>query len=96
MIKDKAEDLFLLVDAGNKSGLEHLAKVISWASLDDEGNRLIRHFCLDGDVSGKRAQDVAGAIVKSIKTLWKVLLNEPELKALTADSGGGGAAKKYI
>ena len=93
MIKDKAEDLFLLVDAGNKSGLEHLAKVISWASFDDDGNRIVRHFCLDGDVSGKRAQDVAGAVEKSIKTLWEVLPFEPKLKALTADNGGGGAAK---
>ena len=93
MINDNTECLHMLVDAGNKLGLEHLAKVVSWASRDADGNRIVRHFCLDGDVSGKRAQDVAAAIVRSIKLLWEVVPSKPKLIGITADSGGGGAAE---
>ena len=59
-------------DAGNKGtktkNLEHLIKVIHYPVFDKDGNVVAYgRFCLDVDVTGKTGEEVAQAIITTIK-----------------------------
>ena len=59
-------------DAGNKKGMEHLIKVITYPIFDKNGNVIAYgRFCLDMDVSGKTSDEVAAAIIKTIERFQK-------------------------
>ena len=58
-----------MVDHGKRSGIEHFVKIISWAGQDENGNKVIKNFCLDVDKSNHSAKDCAEAISMSIKRL---------------------------
>ena len=59
-------------DAGNKKGMEHLIKVITYPIFDKNSNVIAYgRFCLDMDVSGKTSDEVAAAIIKTIERFQK-------------------------
>ena len=60
----ESEYYALSQDAGHRSGLEHLVKMISYPKKDKDGHLCIGNFCLDIDASGKTAQDTPAGIEK--------------------------------
>ena len=78
----------LMVDHGKRSGIEHFVKIIFWAGRDDDGNRVIKNFCLDVDKSSHGSKDCASAIAMSIKKLKVAGLDTSnvEFHAITGDS----------
>ena len=56
----------LLQDAGHKNNLHHHVKLLVYATRDEEGNRIIRRFCIDVDTCGGSAEEICQAILKSI------------------------------
>jgi len=93
--KDGTKWISLMVDHGKRSGIEHFVKIILWAGQDENGNKVIKNFCLDVDKSNHSANDCAEAISMSIKRLRAAGLdtNTVEFFAITGDSGGGGAVQ---
>ena len=78
-------------DGGNKKGLEHLVKMVSYLSKDDEGRRRIINFCLDIDTCGKTRDAIVAGITQSLSRLNKLVT--ARCSAITGDSGGGGAVQ---
>ena len=95
IIDDGAEYMSLMVDHGKRSGIEHFVKILSWAALDKDGNRIIKYFCLDVDMSNHSAKDCASAIKLSLNKLTMAGLDLSKIKVfvITGDSGGGGAVQ---
>ena len=79
----------LLQDAGHKNNLHHHVKLLVYATRDEEGNRIIRRFCIDVDTCGGSAEEICQAILKSINRV-KTLLPNLKIVSITGDSGGGG------
>ena len=80
----KADAVFLACDKGNRKGVDHLAKVLSWW---DETERCVRSVCLDIDGSGGSSENNVGdAIDHSLKKL----LDAVEVLAGQSHDGGGG------
>jgi hypothetical protein len=77
--------VFLACDKGNKKGVEHLVKYLSW--VDDEGKVWKQLLDLDGSQSTTKA--VAFAIKASLSKL-NILGRTLVLKGQTTDSGCGG------
>jgi hypothetical protein len=89
---EKAEYVFLTCDKGNKKGVGHFVKVLSW--WDEILNR-VRTFTLDIDASKGSSSACAEAIDHSLQKLIAVLL----LAGQSTDSGGGGVLEdlaKYL
>ena len=74
----------LLQDAGHKNNLHHHVKLLVYATRDEEGNRIIRRFCIDVDTCGGSAEEICQAILKSINRV-KILLPNLKIVSITGD-----------
>ena len=54
-----------MVDHVKKSGIGHFVNMLIWAGLADQGNKVLKYFCLDIDRSNHSAKDCAAAIKNS-------------------------------
>ena len=81
--------VFLSCDKGNKKGIDHFVKYLSW--IDCTGKLQVHLLDIDGSLGTTEA--CAKAIDKSLK---KLCLNERKIliKGQTTDSGGGGVLDK--
>ena len=77
--------LFMTCDKGNKKGLGHFVKVLSWWNALEEK---VDKFVLDIDVSDGSSSACADAIYHSLKKLKSTMA--VLLRGQTTDSGGGG------
>jgi hypothetical protein len=76
--------VFVSCDKGNKKGVDHLVKYLSW--LDDDGK--VQVSILDIDGSEGTGEACAQAIEKSLKKL-NLVGRRVVLKGQSTDSGGG-------
>jgi hypothetical protein len=76
----------LSCDKGNKKGLSHFMKILSWW---DKTEKKVQTFVLDIDASEGTSEGCAEAIQHSMKKVNKTTITLP-LKGQTTDSGGGG------
>jgi hypothetical protein len=79
-----AENLFLSCDKGNKKGLSHFVKILSWW---DKIEKKVQTFVLDIDASEGTSEGCAEAIQHSMKKVHNTIALL--LKGQTTDSGGG-------
>jgi hypothetical protein len=82
-------------DHGHRKGQEHFIKLISWGGYDDEGNAVIKCFCVDASRCGHSAEEAARSI-KEIDDLIKLLLEEVVGNSAMSDSGGGSAIQNVM
>ena len=75
--------VFLSCDKGNKKGVGHLVKYLSWFDFD---NMVVKKRSLDLDGSDGTSEDCAAAIKHTLLKLG----HEQQLSGQTTDSGGGG------
>jgi hypothetical protein len=80
-----AENVFLSCDKGNKMGLSHFAKILSWW---DKIEKKVQTSVLDIDASEGTSEGCAEAIQHSMKEVHNTIALV--LKEQTMDSGGGG------
>ena len=80
-----------MVDHVKKSGIGHFVNMLIWAGLADQGNKVLKYFCLDIDRSNHSAKDcaAAAAIKMSINTLKMADINTSEIEVfvITVDAG---------
>jgi hypothetical protein len=81
-----ADNVFLSCDKGNKKGLSHLVKILSWW---DKTEKKVQTFVLDIDASEGRPEGCTEAIQHSLKKVNNTTITLP-LKGQTTDSDGGG------
>jgi hypothetical protein len=81
-----ADNVFLSCNKGNKKGLSHFVKILSWW---DKTEKKAQTFVLDIDASEGTSEGCAEAIQHSMKKVNKSTITLP-LKGQTTDSGGGG------
>lgn len=82
----KARAVMLGCDKGQRSGLDHLPKCLSYFDLEKDR---VASFCLDNDPTGGTSEATACAVAHSLKTkVWEDVLSE--LQGQSTDSGGGG------
>jgi len=93
MKKDGVKYIFLIVDHGKRNGIEHFVKLVKWGGLDKNGNRVVKTFCLDMDMSGHTAASAVEAIELSLNKLNLAGLDldgvNVSAAGLTGDTGGG-------
>ena len=82
-LKDAAA-VFIACDKGNRKGIGHFPKVLSWWSKKE--NRVMM-VCLDANGSGASSEECAQAIWQSLKKLDGSVMC---FFGQTTDSGGGG------
>ena len=83
-----ADNVFLSCDKGNKKGLSHFVKILSWW---DRTQKKVQTFVLDIDASEGTSEGCAEAIKHSMKKLNDTVALL--LKGQTTDSGGGGGVR---
>ena len=90
MMRDynKAAQLALVTDHGNREGVDHFVKMIVWASKDKRGRNILRHFNLDIDKGGHSMVEAANEIHRSLQSLHLDNFYVDYLY-ITSDSGGG-------
>jgi hypothetical protein len=81
----------LITDHGNRDGIDHFVKMICWASEDEKGNKLLRHFNLDIDRGGHSAVAACNAIIKSLEPPLNLAECNVEIYFIVGDNGGGAA-----
>ena len=74
--------IYLSCDKGNKGGINHFVKILSWYDKNEE---MVCKFTLDVDGSDGKSEDCALAVQYSLRKV-----GSPTLSGLTTDSGGGG------
>jgi hypothetical protein len=79
-----ADAVFIACDKGNRKGIDHFPKVISWWS---KKQRKVLSACIDADGSGGKSEQCAAAIWHSIKKFRNAITF---FSGQTTDSGGGG------
>jgi hypothetical protein len=79
-----AENVFLPCDKGNKKGLSHFVKILSWW---DKIEKKVQTFVLDIDASEVTSEGCAEAIQHSMKNVHNTIALL--LKGLPTDSRGG-------
>jgi hypothetical protein len=78
----KNKVVFLSCDKGNKKGIGHFVKILSWWDVAEER---VRKQCLDIDAAEGTSALCATAICASLKKVGNL-----KLQGQTTDSGGGG------
>jgi hypothetical protein len=81
-VKVKGLQIFLACDKGNKKGVSHFVKMLSWY---DKRTYKVVHQLLDIDASEGATEDCADGIAASLKKIGSVRLD-----GQCTDSGGGG------
>jgi hypothetical protein len=79
-----ADAVFIACNKGNRKGIDHFPKVISWWSKKE---RKVLSACIDADGSGGKSEECAAAIGHSIKKFRNALTF---FLGQTTGSGGGG------
>ena len=77
--------MFIGADKGNRKGIDHFAKVISWFNEEEDH---VASYCHDIDGSFSTSEGAADAIKHSIRTKLEDVIEF--LSGQTTDSGGGG------
>ena len=86
-----ARAVFLGCDKGNRKGVDHFAKVISWC--DFQKQRVVS-YCLDIDgVGSSKSTDAAEGVKNSLEKLGGALRF---FSGQTTDSGGGGVLENLM
>mgnify|MGYP006965230816 CR=1 FL=1 len=85
-LKD-AVAIFIACDKGNRKGIAHLPKVLSWW-CSKQG--CVRSACIDADGSGSSSKDCAEAIRLSLKKFQNTKII---LRGQATDAGGGGVTE---
>ena len=80
-----AAAVFLGCDKGNKKGVDHLSKVVSWWCTQE---MLVKWVCVDYDCLGSSTNDVACAIQVSLKQKLNNVVTG--FDGQSTDSAGGG------
>ena len=83
------------VDHGNRKDVDHFVKQISFASRDDDNNRVLRAYCIDANGAGHKACEGADAIAITAE-LIDILVPGLVHDSATSDSGGGGAIQYLL
>ena len=83
------------VDHGNRKDVDHFVKQISFASRDDDNNRVLRAYCIDANGAGHKACESADAIAITAE-LIDILVPGLVHDSATSDSGGGGAIQYLL
>jgi hypothetical protein len=83
-----AEAVYLTSDKGNKKGLGHFVKILSW--WDNKLER-VQMFTLDIDASEGTSSGCADAVEHSMKKLFSAI----KLSGQLTDSGGGGVLEDF-
>jgi hypothetical protein len=81
-IKIKNIQVFLSCDKGNKKGVGHFVKILSW--YDKQTKSVVKQL-LDIDGSDGKTSECADAIAASLKKIGDI-----KIQGQTTDSGGGG------
>jgi hypothetical protein len=81
-----ADNVFLSCGKGNKKGLSHSVKLLSWW---DETQKKVQTFVFDIDASEGTSEGCAQAIQHSLKKVNNSTITL-SVKGQTTDSGGGG------
>ena len=76
--------VFISRDKGNRKGIGHFPKVLSWWCAKE---KKVISVCIDADGSGGTSKECADAILHSLKKFGGVL---SALAGQTTDGGGGG------
>ena len=79
-------------DHGNRKGMDSLAKLLTHAGFDEEGNEIVVDFLLDFDKAGHKTEEAADAIIASLQRL-KLLCPDLKIVGISGDAGGGGAVQ---
>ena len=79
----KTKYVYLSADKGNKKGMDHFPKVLSW--FDPEQGQ-VQEFLVDIDAADTTSKDAALAIKNSLCKLFAE--DEIKLDGITTDSGG--------
>ena len=87
-----AGNVFMSCDKGNKKGLSHFVKILSWW---DKIQNQVQTFVLDIDASEGTSEGCAEAIEHSIKKLNNTI-DLLILTGQTTDSGGGGVLESLM
>jgi hypothetical protein len=87
-----ADNVFMSCDKGNKKGLSHFVKILSWW---DRVQKQVKTFVLDIDASEGTSEGCAEAIQHSMKKLNNTLALLI-LTGQTTDSGGGGVLESLM
>lgn len=98
--KLKEKLVFLACDKGNKKGMDHLVKYVSYWNQD---SRQVTRYLLDIDASEGKSEDCAFAMEESLKKVGcygkdgngAVLPSSFYLQGSTTDSGGGGTLDSF-
>ena len=69
--------------------------MMSWAARNNNGDRIVKRFCLDVDKSSHTAVDCADAVKTSMTKLGMAGLNLASIiiKMISGDTEGGGAVQ---
>ena len=87
-----AHNVFMSCDKGNKKGLSHFIKILSWW---DEVQKQVKTFALDIDASEGTSKGCAEAIQHSMTKLNDAIALLV-LTGQTTDSGGGGMLESSV
>jgi hypothetical protein len=87
-----ADDVFMSCNKGNKKGLSHFVKILSWW---DKVEKQVQTFVLDIDASEGTSEGCAEAIEHSMKKLNHAIALLI-LTGQTTDSGGGGVSESLM
>jgi hypothetical protein len=79
-----ADAICISCDKGNRKGIDHFPKAISWWSKKE---RKVLSACIDADGSGGKSEECAAAIGHSVKKFRNAI---QFFFGQTTDSGGGG------
>jgi hypothetical protein len=88
-----ADNVFMSCDKGNKKGLGHFLKILSWW---DKVEKQVQTFVLDIDASEGTSEGCAEAIEHSMKKLNHAAIALLILTGQTTDSGGGGVSESLM
>ena len=83
------EKVYLGCDKGNKKGIEHFIKYVSWWDAD---LKKIQSYLLDSEAAGGKDKDCADAIDHSLKRLDGDS-HRTKLHGQNTDAGGGGVGE---
>ena len=78
-------------DAGNRQHLEHLIKTVTYPRIGADGKRYLENICINVDVCGKTAEEVACNIENSLNRFKQH--TPAKCICITGDAGGGGAVQ---
>lgn len=83
------------VNHGKRKGQEHFIKLISWGGFDNEGNPVVKIFCVDASRCGHSTREAAESFKETLE-LIRLLIPEIIADSIMSDSGGGAAVQNIL